>query len=256
MTDEGQTYLGEVTACLNRLEHAHEQLKGFQDRAAGPVRALIQETFCKNYVMRDMADFLARYPEIDLEVHLQEHGGDPLLGGYDVSVQSDEPRNNSYIVRKLGKVPIILAASPEYLAVRGAPRTPADLDAHECIRLGNTLEGAMTWRLAPRANPSAPLPFKPQGRCFFSGQFDAVIFAAASGVGIAPVDIGAAMKYLERGQLKIVLPDYELVGVELFLIYPHRERLPMRTRVFIDFIADVAARRLSPTAFDPLAYAA
>jgi LysR family transcriptional regulator for bpeEF and oprC len=256
LTDEGRKYLAEVTACLSRLEHAHEELRHVQEHPSGKIRALLQETFCKHYVLPELPDFMKRYPEIEIDIHTQEEGSDLLLGGYDVAVQPHKPPKNSYIFRKLGGVPIILAASPAYLASRGAPRIVADLESHECLRLGNTIEGSMPWTLASRRDPAAVTTYRPQSRCFFSGQFDAVIFAAVNGLGIAPVEVGAAMRYLESDQLKIVLPDYRLVGFELFLIYPHRERLPRRTRVFIDFIAEVAAKRLSCSKFDPHAYAA
>jgi DNA-binding transcriptional LysR family regulator len=256
LTDEGRKYLAEVTACLGRLEHAHEELRHVQEHPSGKIRALLQETFCKHYILPDLPDFLERYPEIEIDIHTQEEGSDLLMGGYDVVVQPHEPPKNSYISRKLGRVPIVLAANPAYLASRGVPLTVADLNAHECLRLGNTTEGSMPWTLAPRSDPTMITTYKPQSRCFFSGQFDAVIFAAANGLGIAPVEITAATRYLERGQLKIVLPEYRLVGFELFLIYPHRDRLPRRTRVFIDFVAEVAAKRLSCPKFNANAHAA
>lgn len=255
LTAEGEAYLAEIDAGLDRIEAAGELLQKSQEEAIGNVRILLPDTFCKNFAVPLMAGFLAEHPRLSLDVQVQEFGSDPIEGGYDVALQFESPRDNSYISRRLGTLQIILAASPDYIARHGVPQTVADLREHECINLGLTANHPLEWHLVSTKGNDA-VRFKPQGRSFFSGQFDAGILAAVHGMGIMQMDVAAALPHLERGTLKVVLPDYEIMGAELHLLYPHRDHLPRKTRVVIDFLAQAAQGKLRPAWFDPAAFAA
>jgi DNA-binding transcriptional LysR family regulator len=189
------------------------------------------------------------HPDLTIDMHVNDYGVDPVGGGFEVAVQFGRPPETFYISRYLGTTQLVLVASPAYLARMGVPQTIADLGKHECIGLrGPTASTPFAWHLT-RLVENLPGPattiYHPQGRCFISSQLDTAIYAALNGLGISPIDIRAAQRYLDTGQLKIVLPDFELNrGGELYLLYPHRDHLPMRCRVFIDFVISVAALEL------------
>ena len=258
LTEDGQSFLDNITEGLALLDSAHERLRGVHDRVAGKLRVLLPNTFCKNYVVPALGPFLELYPALQLEIHVTDFGEDLLGGNFDVSAQFGALPETGYISRILGRTPVFLAASPAYLARRGVPRSVEDLDEHIGICFGPSLAEPFAWQLYRRDEDPARatmIKHQPQGRLFIVEQLDTAIIAAVNGLGITPVDLGAAMRYLQSGELVIVLPDYEVFGGTLHLLYPHRDHLPNRSRVFIDFMINLADKSLKHCDFDPHAFA-
>ena len=249
LTEDGETFLAGVREGLERFEAAEELLRAKRSHASGTLKVLLPNTFCKNYIMPELPAFMRKYPDISFELHVDDFGADLLQGGYELSVQFGRPPDTNYITRYLGSTQVVLAASPDYIRRMGAPRSIAELDRHECIQLrGATSSTAFPWHLTRAANAAPgeePVVYRPKGRCFINSQFDTAIFAAVQGVGITPIDLVAAERFLREGTLQIVLPEYELArGGELFLLYPHRDHVSLRCRAFIDFVVEVAQKTL------------
>lgn len=255
LTQDGQIFLAGVREGLECFEKAQDALRSKRGQASGTLRVLLPNTFCKNYLMPLLPEFMREHPDINLDLYVDDFGTDLLEGGYEMSVQFGQPPETNYISRYLGSLQLILVASPDYLARMGAPQSVADLERHECINLKGGRNTVFAWRLSRVANgvPSAEAAvFRPKGRCFVNSQVDTAIFAALHGLGITPIDIVAAERWLREGALKVVLPEYELVrGSELYLLYPHRDHMPLRCRVFIDFVAEAAQRLLVRSALRP-----
>jgi DNA-binding transcriptional LysR family regulator len=257
LTAEGHLVLAEVSAGIARLRNAKNLLREQQQRVSGTLKVLLPNSFCKNYMMPELPAFLGRYPELEIDMHVDDFGTDLLAGGFEVAVQYAPVPTNGYISRGLGTMDVLLVASPAYLASHGVPHSVDDLQAHICINVRGPAGAApFQWNLQP-VNGGPVLRHHPTGQCFVNSQLDAVIHGALCGVGIAPSDIGAVERYLRNGDLKVVLPDYRLLGGgEVVLLYAHREHLPLKARVFIDFLADIAQRRMHIADLDIHAHAA
>lgn len=258
LTTEGQMFLKEVSEGIDRLHHAVDVIHAQRQHAAGILKIAMIDTFAKYCLLPDLPDFQERYPDISLDLYVEDFGSDLLSGGFDVVVRSGTSSATGYISRGLGEIDIVLVASPEYLARRGVPRRIGDLDEHECINLRG-LEGAGTfpWVMQHATDPTRVQVYHPKGRTIYNNHLEVAIHAALNGVGIGPSDVRAVHRYLLSGELKIVLPDYRLaLGNQIVLLYPHRDLLPVKTRVFIDFVVDVARRKIKVLAFEPHAYSA
>lgn len=257
LTAEGQLALQEVTAGIERLRNARTLLHEQRQRASGTLKVLLPNAFSKHYMMPDLPAFLESYPDLDLDMYVEDFGTDLLAGGFEVAVQYAPVPDNGYISRSLGTMEIVLVASPAYLARHGVPRSVDDLDAHRRIQLRGPTGGApYQWQLQPVDGGPATM-HRPHGQCFVNTQLDAIIHAAICGVGIAPSDLRAVARYLRSGDLKIVLPEYRVLGGgEVVMLYPHRDHVPVKARVFMDFIVDIAKRTMTIPDFDVRAFAA
>jgi LysR family transcriptional regulator, transcriptional activator for dmlA len=257
LTAEGQLMLVEATAGIERLRNAKALLHEQQHRASGTLKVLLPNAFCKHYMMPDLPEFLERHPELELDMYVEDYGTDLLAGGFDVAVQYGPVPANGYISRALGNMEVLLVASPAYIEKHGKPSEVEDLERHARINLRGTTGGApYPWDLQ-HIEGGPIIRHRPAGRCFVNSQLDAIIHAALHGVGIAPSDVRTIERYLHSGELKVVLPEYRMVGGgEVILLYAHREYLPLKSRVFIDFLADISQRRMKVAIFDSLAFAA
>jgi len=257
LTAEGQLALTEVTAGMDRLRNARNLLHEQRQSVSGTLKVLLPNAFSKHYMMPELPAFLERHPNLDLDMYVEDFGTDLLAGGFEVAVQYAPVPANGYISRHLGTMEIVLVASPAYLERHGVPRSVEDLDAHRRIQLRGPTGGATYhWHLQP-VSGGQRVVHRPVGQCFVNSQLDAIIHGALCGVGIAPSDLRAVQRYLVSGDLRIVLPDYRVVeGGGVVMLYPHRDHVPLKARVFMDFIADIGRRMMTIPDFDPYAYAA
>lgn len=243
LTAEGQLALGEISEGLDRLHNARNLIHEQRQRASGTLKVLLPNAFSKHYMMPDLAEFLERHPSLSLDMHVEDFGTDLLAGGFEVAVQYGFPPPNGYISRSLGAMEIVLVASPAYLERHGVPRSIADLDGHKRLNLRGAGGLPYLWQLQ-RAEGGPVTAHRPAGQCFVNSQLDAIIHAAICGLGVGPSDLRAVERYLQSGDLKVVLPDYRVVsGGEVTMLYPHRDHVPLKARVFMDFVVDIARRR-------------
>lgn len=250
LTEEGKLAFSEISAGMYHLRNIRAQLQEKRDTAAGTVRVLLPNGFAKNYLMPALPAFLAQYPRIDLDITVEDFGYDLLAGGFDVAVQHGPVPENGYIMRTLGNMRIILVASPDYLARYGNPACVADLAHHQCMQSRQRKNGPkFIWQLLNQRTGES-FSHEPHGRMFMNSQLDASIFAAIAGIGIAPSDILTVLPHLLSGELKVVLPDHELTGGTMFMLYPHRDHVPLSVRSFMQLIADGGPRWLRLESFD------
>ena len=257
LTAEGRLALDEVSAGMERLRNARVLLQEQRQCASGTLRVLLPNAFAKHYMMPLLPAFLEQHPQIDLDMHIDDFGSDLLAGGFDVVVQYGPIPDNGYISRFLGTMDIVLVASPSYLARHGFPRMASDLDGHHCIQFRRMKTGtAFEWTLRDKTTGETII-HHPKGNVFINSQLDAAIHAAVCGVGVMPSDIRAVHRYLVSGDLKLVLPQYRVdAGDGLYMLYPHRDHVPLKARVFMDFIVEIGRTRLTVPEFDDEAFAA
>jgi DNA-binding transcriptional LysR family regulator len=143
-------------------------------------------------------------------------------------------RDSSLVARRVAKLPLVLVASPDYLAQRGTPKSQVDLAGHEL--LGTRFASGMvsTWRFRTRKPEAGFLDWTPPARLHASDP-EALVDLAVRGAGVLQVALHHAVSALRAGQLKLLLghvhdPDER----EIVLHYPHRQFLSPRVRVVVD----------------------
>ena len=140
--------------------------------------------------------------------------------------------DSGFGARLLGKAPRLVVASPGYLARKGTPQTPADLDRHDCI-LGPGLSGRTGWSFT-RSGKAASVTVKGSIKVTSA---DGVIACAKAGLGIAVASRWMCRAELEAGEVVSILSDYQLDWVELHAVYPAGRRPSLKVRTFSDHLA-------------------
>ena len=232
-------------AGLRLAESARRLLADYDNALAGPAgdapRGLLRITaptmFGRRHVAPVVTRFLARYPETQVDLVLSDRNVDLIEDGVDAAVRIGALTNLSLVARPLGAVRRVVVASPDYLARRGTPHTPADLGEHELIQ-STAVRGVPEWRFGADGREHV-VRFAPRLRV---NDTEAVVAAARGGFGIARVLSYQAAPELEAGSLVRLLPGYEPAPAPVHLVLPSARHMAPRLRGFIDFAVAEFAR--------------
>jgi DNA-binding transcriptional LysR family regulator len=263
LTTEGRDFFEKINALHTGIDDAVDALKNSMRGPQGLVRMQAAATFGRYCLIPLLADFLQSYPEIQLDIEFTDETTDLLESGFDIGVRYNVTSETGLTSRYLCSVPIILVASPAYLARRGTPRRPEDLAGHDCINVRTPERTIQQWRVrhmsvidrkdggldvgdylytsATTLTEENDFMFTPSSNLLVSGQLDVHVHAALAGIGITPVAIPMGLPFLHSGQLKVVLPDYRVLvngslPLHVMVQYPHRKHLTPRLQVLIDFL--------------------
>ena len=230
LTQDGETFLERALPLLDAAERAASSVGGADRQPQGLLRVAASVSFGRLHLMPALAEFLAQYPGIRLDLRLSDTIIDMAEGGIDVAVRIGPLRDSALIARTLAPSRMWLCAAPGYLARYGTPTRPEELADHECL----VLEGTNPWRFA---QGTEVLDVRVQGR-LQSDNGEAMRDAAVAGLGIALQATWAMYQQLKSGALVRVLSDYPMAGKSVVSAqYLNRNFLPPKTQVFIDFFA-------------------
>ncbi|MGU3402781.1 LysR substrate-binding domain-containing protein [Methylobacterium brachiatum] len=250
-TEAGARLLERLGPALGEVEAALDVVNGFRDRPAGTLRLNVPLSAARLVLPAIVPPFLAAYPEIRLELVVEDGFVDMLAAGCDAGIRYDERLEQDMIAVPIGprRQRFATAAAPSYLDRRGRPDHPRDLLAHACL-LGRFPSGSLTapWEFERegeivRVDPSGPLIVR-------VGASDLTIAAAVAGTGIIHLFEDWLRPQLESGALEPVLEPWWQVFSGPFLYFPGRRHLPAPLRAFVDFIA-ARTPGLTPAARTP-----
>lgn len=222
---------------LGEVEAALDVVNGFRDRPAGTLRLNVPASAARLILPGIVPPFLQKFPEIRLEVTVEESFVDVLAAGCDAGIRYEERLEQDMIAIPIGPRTqrIATAAAPAYLAAHGRPGHPRDLLDHRCMR-GRFPSGAMAAFRFERdgevvdVEPPTPLIVG------LGGGVDLAIDAAVAGCGIVQVFEDWLRPQLDSGALVPVLEDWWLSFSGPFLYYPGRRYLPAPLRAFVEFV--------------------
>jgi DNA-binding transcriptional LysR family regulator len=235
LTDEGRLFYERCTGPLQELENAQSMVKDKGRSPAGVLRVTSLSPFGRNYVLPLLPAFSRLYPDVQVELHLEDAVSDMIGERYDVGIRAGEIRGGSMVVRNIAPLPFVVCGSPAYLAERGVPRTPADLAGHNCLRLYSRGAGrALNWQLGPERAPVSPAV---NGN-FVASDMTTLVMAAAHGQGLVLAPLPLVLPLLRADALVPVLPQCVARGVHVFMHYPNRRNLAARVRTFVEFLLE------------------
>jgi len=236
-TEAGARLLERLAPALGEVAAAMDVVNAFRDRPAGTLRLNVPATVARLVLPSIVAPFLAAYPDIRLEVIVEDSFVDVLAAGCDAGIRYDERLEQDMIAVPIGPriQRFATAASPRYLDARGWPEHPRDLLAHACLR-GRFASGVVpTWEFerdgeVVRVDPSGPLVVQT------GAAVDLAVSAAVAGLGIIHLFEEWLRPHLDSGALEPVLAPWWQNFSGPFLYYPGRRHLPAPLRAFVDFI--------------------
>src|SRR5437870_2189266 len=145
-TENGQAYYERCTAILADLEEADLVVTRLQAEPRGILRVNAPMSFGTMHLGRAIADFMEKYPELQIQLVLSDQQIDPVQEGFDVTLRIADLPSSSMIARKIAPAARAICASPSYLAQRGTPQHPDDLHHHACLTYGHLATGNQ-WKL-------------------------------------------------------------------------------------------------------------
>ncbi|MBB3424867.1 DNA-binding transcriptional LysR family regulator [Rhizobium sp. ERR 1071] len=232
LTEAGQGFYDRVLAILAGLEEAEAYIAGRSSQMHGTLKISAPTSFGRLHIAPHLKSFMQAHPELALNLVLSDEFVDIVGGGFDLAIRIAELTDSSLVARRLAPVRRVLCASPAYIDAHGMPEDIDDLRRHICLPAHNL----DPWRLE---GPKGSLIFRPEGR-LITNSSEVVREAVIAGLGIAlrsTWDIGPELR---DGRLVQVLPAYEgSHNVTLSAVYPSRQFLPAKVRVFIDFLAEL-----------------
>jgi len=236
-TEAGARLAERLVPALGEVEAALDVINSFRDRPTGTLKLNVPATVARLVLPSIVTPFLKTYPEIRLEVIVEDSFVDMLAAGCDAGIRYDERLEQDMIAVPIGPrfQRFATAASPGYLDARGRPEHPRDLLGHACMR-GQFASGAMpTWEFERdgeivRVDPSGPLIVR------LGAAVDLAVDAAIHGLGVIHLFEDWLRPHLDSGALEPVLEPWWQTFTGPFLYYPGRRHLPAPLRAFVDFI--------------------
>jgi DNA-binding transcriptional LysR family regulator len=232
LTETGEGYYKRVVDILNLVEEAHDFVSRRNTKARGLLKITAPTTFSRLHIAPYMPEFLNRYPEIELDVHLTDDFVDVISRGFDVAIRIGELQDSSLVQKKLANDARVIVAAPKYIEKIGAPTKLEDLDFHNCLSAG----AQEFWRLQ---GPDGQHQIRVKGNIRSnSAEFVREALLAGLGLGLRSIwDIGPE---LTRGDLKVVLPQYRGAdAVSIYAVYPCRDFMPTKVNALIDYLTDL-----------------
>ncbi|WP_138441306.1 LysR family transcriptional regulator [Marinobacter alexandrii] len=229
ITEAGARYLEDVKRILSDITEAEETISGTTAAPRGHLVVTAPTMFGRLHVMPGIATFLKKFPEMTVDALFLDRIVDMLEEGVDVGVRIGRLPDSSIRARKVGEVRTVLVASPDYLKARGTPRSPQDLAKHALIaaRTGNF---SPAWGFSAE-NREISLKVKPK---LTATSHDAVIEAAANGLGITRALSYQVAPAVAEGRLMIVLGEWEQAPIPVHIIHREDRSAPVKVRAFID----------------------
>nr|WP_278515810.1 LysR family transcriptional regulator [Brucella anthropi] len=232
LTEAGQGYHERVLAILSNIEEAEAFVARRSADARGTLKISAPTTFGRMHIAPYLVPFMRANADLTVNMQLTDEMVDIVGDGYDLAIRIAELSDSTLVARRLAPVRRILVASPGYIAERGTPQTIEDLQDHICLAPHNN----DPWRLE---GPKGPIVIRPVGP-LQSNSSEMVREAVLAGLGIAQRSTWDIGPELAAGKLVQVLPDYAASrNVAIHAVYPSKQFLPAKVRLFIDYLADL-----------------
>ncbi|WP_019939142.1 LysR family transcriptional regulator [Bordetella sp. FB-8] len=239
LTEEGRLFYQRARDILGAIDDAEAEASSRTHTPSGLIRVNVPVSFGILHLASLWGDFMATYPQIDLDVTLNDRAVDLVDEGYDLAVRISSLPDSSMISRKLTHTDMLVCASPDYLARHGAPSHPRELGGHPVLAYTN-LAGRDEWRFV---GPDGETTVKTRVRVH-SNNGDTCRAIALRGGGIILQPSFMIDQDVKEGRLVRLLPEYRSVQLGIYAVYPSRKQLPLKVRCLIEFLSD--ALRVPP----------
>jgi LysR family transcriptional regulator for bpeEF and oprC len=238
LTTDGAEFLRRCRRIFDELRDAEETLRQSRSKPQGKLRVDVPVAFGRYLLLPALPEFTRRYPDIELDVRLNDRIVDLVADQVDVALRVGPVRQSGMVARRIAQMRLVTCAAPAYLADHGTPQTPDDLRGHRLLGLVSPSGAPPEWTFPA---PYTPRRLKLQFAMLFNAG-EAPVIAAAAGLGITHTGDLLIAEYVARGELELVLDGYVTPGPPMSLVYPSSGHQSAKVRVFSDFAADLLQR--------------
>jgi len=233
LTDEGRDFYEHCRRILDEARDAVDAIDSMNTQPRGLLRINAPMSFGILHLGSAIADFMQAYPEIEIDLVLNDRQIDVVEEGFDLAIRIARLPDSSLIARRLAPCKMIVAASPEYWYRRGRPAHPLDLKDHDAL-IYDYLADPDTWTFK---GPEGRITVSVKGR-IRANNGGVLLDAAKCGLGVSHAPTFFCCGDIQSSALEAVLSEYEDDSTSIYAVYPHRRHLSPRVRAFVDFLAD------------------
>jgi DNA-binding transcriptional LysR family regulator len=230
LTEAGRAYVAAGRRILEEVDDAERAASGEYRAPRGHLVITAPIVFGQLHVEPVALDFLRAYPDITTRLVLADHVVSLIDEHVDVAIRIGRLADSSMVATRLGAVSWVTCASPDYLAARGTPATPASLDRHDLVMFDG-LYSTRVWRFG-RGERAEELAIAPR---FAVNTAEAAIAASIAGAGITRVLSYQVRAAEAEGRLRIILREFEPEPLPVHLVHGGQALLPLKLRAFLDF---------------------
>ena len=242
LTEDGRLFFQKCERILKELEDAEGSMRERAETPTGVLKIELPAALGRMKIAPALGLLTRRYPELRVEASFDDQLTDLIEVGLDAVVRIGEPRDTRLMVRRVGTVQYIVCGAPSYIQARGEPRTPRDLGRFDCVtRVPRGNGPKASWKFASPENGEV-FEQEVTGTLSFDSN-DVILDAGLAGTGLVQLHTYMAEPFLKSGRLIQVLTEYAAMGPPISVLFPSNRHLAPKVRVFIDFVADVLARK-------------
>ena len=241
-TQDGAAFYEHCARLVADVEETEALFRQSAASPAGRLRIDVPGRIGRLIIAPALPDFLARYPEIDIDLSVTDRAANLIEDGIDCVLRVGPLSDSGLIARSVGELPLINVASPGYLAVHGTPGHPDELDGHRAVNYASPTTGRVElWEwLEDGALHGRALP----GRVTVNSA-EAYIACCLAGLGLIQIPAYDVAEHLAAGELVAVMPRHRAAPMPMTLLYPHRRHLSRRLQVFADWLVALLRTRLA-----------
>lgn len=242
LSQAGRIFLDQAGPAMEQIIMAQENAKSFGKSTTGTLKLNMPGIFYPYYISKQIQSFLKKYPEVTIDIFADDQATNIFEAGYDAGIRIDDILAKDLIALKLfGPVEFVTVASPKYLKESGTPKHPKDLLEHNCVRhrFGSGNNIYERWEFEEKKKEFS---VKISGNIILNNS-ENIREAALSDVGIIYTERGNIQKYLESGELTLVLEKYIAKSSGYYLYYPHRQNMSPTLRAFIDHMKEFKIKK-------------
>jgi LysR family transcriptional regulator for bpeEF and oprC len=236
VTTDGAAYYERCVAILDQVRDAEEALSTNHASVSGRLRVDVATVFARLNLIPVMQDFRERFPGIRLELGCTDRPVDLVQQGVDCALRAGDIVDQNLIARKVGTIHFITCAAPGYFAKHGRPTHPRELAEHICLNYFSTTTGrTFDWDF----EKDGELIKLPLAGPLAVNDSSVYLDACLAGLGIGQLSSNTSRKYIESGELEIVLGNWLSAPMPIHIVYPLNRNLSNKVRVFVEWIAEL-----------------
>ena len=233
LTESGQAALEQATQWLHAAQALEEQVSSQSRSLRGNIRVAAPMSFGVAYLAPLLPDFMARHPEVTIDVQFSDEQVDLVAGGFDIALRIAQLADSSLLARRLCQVRILLVATPAYVQRHGAPQHPRDLAQHRALPYGHD-RAAVPWHFVHARHGSFAQAMPVALR---ANNAEALMPALKAGLGLALQPEFLVWNDVQTGALQHLMPDWQVEPIALHLLTPSRRGRPARVQALMDYLA-------------------
>lgn len=231
LTEAGEHYYEHAQRALQAAKEAESAATGLQQEAQGLLRISAPMSFSRQHLAPIIPLFLAKYPNIKIQMELSDSWSDMIAEGFDLALRAGDLPDSLLIAKQITTLHSVICASPAYLAQYGEPQIPADLIEHNCLLYSHQAT-SNEWVFHKH---DQVFKVEVQGN-YQVNNSDALKEALLMGLGVARLPSFIAGEEIKKGHLIPLLTEYQMPFKKLAALYPQRQYLAKKVRVFLAFL--------------------